>query len=71
MKLHLTINGRWTDALEIEPERRRDAEYMENKKRFLQFRNQAKLDAAKAAAEFYLDPVIEETTVARLGALSK
>ena len=61
MQLHLTINGKLVDSVQIEQQRRRDPEYLENKKMFLRFRNQQRLNQSQTDGEFYLDPVQESS----------
>lgn len=60
MNLHLTINQKLIDSIPIDPERREDKEYLEDKKLDLQLRHKQLLDKTQTRAEFYLDPLYIE-----------
>jgi hypothetical protein len=61
VQLHITINGKWIDAIPINSELRSDRAYMDQMKEALLEKYLNLPETGKAAVEFYVDPYNEET----------
>ena len=59
MNLYLTINGKLVDFIPIDPLKRKDPQYLETKKEFLQQKNHITPKKSRQGIEFYVDPAFE------------